>query len=80
MSLRFSLRSMGRVTVLWIAPVLNAWAHPGIHGDDVLAAFWHLLTEPDHWAGLVLVALAVVLVARHRRSGSAGPMRTNSDR
>ena len=47
-----------------------AWAHPGQHGHDWLSAVMHLLTEPDHLAGIALVAvIAGALWARRSRRG-----------
>jgi len=45
-------------------------AHPGQHGHDWLSAVMHLLTEPDHLAGIALVAvIAGALWARRSRRG-----------
>jgi len=42
----------------------GAQAHPG----HAVADFWHLLTEPDHLAMILLpVAIAAVAVVRRRR-------------
>jgi hydrogenase/urease accessory protein HupE len=47
-----------------------AWAHPGDHGHQWLLAVMHLLTEPDHLAGIGLVAvIAGALWARRSRRG-----------
>ncbi|MEN9762969.1 MAG: hypothetical protein RI906_2795 [Pseudomonadota bacterium] len=40
----------------------RASAHPGDHGHDWLMAAWHLLSEPDHLAG-IFVAIAAGLYA-----------------
>jgi hypothetical protein len=43
----------------------RASAHPGDHGHDWLMAAWHLLSAPDHLAG-IFIALAAGLYALRR--------------
>jgi hydrogenase/urease accessory protein HupE len=47
-----------------------AHAHPGQHGHDWLAALMHLVSEPDHLAGIALaVGVVAALVMRRLRRG-----------
>jgi hydrogenase/urease accessory protein HupE len=48
-----------------------AHAHPGDHGPDLWQAVVHLLSEPDHLAGLALVVLIAVCAVRRMRKASA---------
>ena len=49
---------------------IQVLAHPGDHGHDWLDAFLHLVTEPDHLAGIVLVALVAGFGVRRLRQGA----------
>ena len=40
-----------------------AHAHPGEHGHDWLAALLHLVSEPDHLAGIVLAVGVIAVLA-----------------
>ncbi len=53
-----------------------AHAHPGDHGDDLWHALIHLLSEPDHLAGIVLaVLIAGYGVKRMRKAAAARAQR-----
>jgi hydrogenase/urease accessory protein HupE len=43
-----------------------AHAHAGQHGHDWLAALMHLVSEPDHLAGIALVVGVVAALALRR--------------
>jgi hypothetical protein len=58
------------------APVL---AHPGDHGTEWLSAMLHILTEPDHLAG-VLMAVAVACLVWHRTRNRAATREAKRDR
>jgi hydrogenase/urease accessory protein HupE len=49
----------------------TAWAHPGDHGHDFLHALMHMLTEPDHLAGIAIVILIAAFGLRRWRKAAA---------
>jgi hypothetical protein len=51
--------------MLFVALPALVSAHPGDHGHDWLMAAWHLLSEPDHLAG-IFIALALGFYALRR--------------
>ncbi len=60
-------RSLAAVALLGLLSAAGAaQAHPGDHGHDWFAALLHLLSEPDHLAGIVL-AIGVIGVLTLRR-------------
>ena len=49
------------LTGLWLLAAAPAvWAHPGDHGSSWFEAAMHLLSEPDHLAGIMLALVAAV--------------------
>lgn len=55
-------RAVAPVALLGLAQ--PALAHPGEHGSSWFAAALHLLSEPDHLAGLAIGLLVALVLAR----------------
>lgn len=63
-------RSVSIAVALALSTTGIAHAHPGQHGHDWLAALMHLMSEPDHLAGIALaVGVVAALVVRRLRRG-----------
>ncbi len=52
------------VTTALLGLAQPALAHPGEHGSSWFAAALHLLSEPDHLAGLAIGLLVALVLAR----------------
>jgi len=48
-----------------------AHAHPGDHGHDLWQAVMHMLSEPDHLAGIALVILVASFGLNRLRKSAA---------
>ena len=64
--------SIGMIMALLLLFPATAGAHPGDHSPltGILAACWHLVTEPDHALALLAAAgIAFYVYKRHSRAG-----------
>ena len=64
---------LARPLAAWSALLASApvFAHPGDHGAEWLSAMLHMLTEPDHLAGILMAVAVAGLVWRSTRNRAA---------